>query len=142
MARPIKSIANEQLTALMRMKPSLSDTAAFFMVSEDTIERHIAREFEMSFAEFREAHMVECRHELIRKAYSMALGGDRAMLALCVKNRTRRAYLNQRRHPEACCFYFREFYRLIHWLTDSNNHEPVRYDLCEAQRPRCQSYRS
>ena len=86
MARPSKSIAKEQLTALMRMKPSLSDTAAFFMVSEDTIERHIAREFEMSFAEFREAHMVECRHELIRKAYSMALGGDRAMLALCLKH--------------------------------------------------------
>lgn len=86
MARPVKSIANDQLTALMRMKPSLKDTAAFFGVSEDTIERHISREFEVSFAEFREAHMVECRHELIRKAYSMALGGDRAMLALCLKH--------------------------------------------------------
>jgi len=86
MARPVKSIANDQIKALMRMKPSLKDTATFFGVSEDSIERHIDRQFKMSFAEFREAHMVECRHELIRKAYSMALGGDRAMLALCLKH--------------------------------------------------------
>jgi hypothetical protein len=85
MARPIKSIANDQLAALMRMKPSLRDTAAFFRASEDTIERHILRNFNMGFAEFREAHMVDCRHELIRKAYGMALGGDRAMLSLCLK---------------------------------------------------------
>jgi hypothetical protein len=86
MARPLKNISSQELMALMRMKPSLRDTAAFFGVSEDTIERHVSREYEMSFAEFREAHMVECRHELIRKAYSMALGGDRAMLTLCLKH--------------------------------------------------------
>lgn len=86
MARPLKNISSQALVALMRMKPSLRDTAAFFSVSEDTIERYIAREYEMSFAEFREAHMVECRHELIRKAYNMALSGDRAMLALCLKH--------------------------------------------------------
>ena len=86
MARPAITIENTALIALMRMKPSLADTAAFFQVSEDTIERATEREFGLTFVKFRERHMVHCRHELIRKAYSMALEGDKSMLALCLKH--------------------------------------------------------
>ncbi len=86
MARPRASLNIEQLYQLMRMKPTLADTAAFFEVSEDTIERFIDRKTGLTFKVFREQHMVHCRHSLIRKAYEMALDGDRSMLALCLKH--------------------------------------------------------
>jgi hypothetical protein len=86
MGRPKIDIEKSQLAALMRMKPTLADTATFFDVSEDTIERVIDRECGVSFVQFRDQHMVHCRHELIRKAYSMALEGDKSMLALCLKH--------------------------------------------------------
>jgi AraC-like DNA-binding protein len=86
MSRPKVSIDFQQAESLMRMKPSLADTAAFFHVSEDTIERIIVRECGLSFVKFRERHMVHCRHELIRKAFSMAMEGDKSMLALCLKH--------------------------------------------------------
>ena len=87
MARPKKEISLEQLKALMRLNPTLKDTAAFFECSEDTIERLIKSEFDgLSFAEFREQNLVHTRMTLIRNALKMAEKGNPALMIFCLKN--------------------------------------------------------
>lgn len=76
----------EQLRALMRMKPTLKDTAAFFRCSERTVEQTIRDEFDQTFREFRDENMVETRHMLIRSAIEQGLGGNAALLIFCLKN--------------------------------------------------------
>lgn len=75
-----------QLKALMRLKPTLEDTAAHFEVSTRTIERFIKKNFKLTFVEFRNQNMVHTRHGLIRKAIEKALSGDNTMLIFCLKN--------------------------------------------------------
>lgn len=86
MARPKLSIDTEQLEALMRLKPTLEDTAAFFKCSEDTIERHIKSTQNLSFADFRRQKAVTTRFDLVRTATQKALDGDNCMLIFCLKN--------------------------------------------------------
>ena len=86
MARPKIKIDPGQLEAIMRMKPTLEDTAAFFNCSEDTIEREIKETSGLSFAEFRRQKGVATRFELIRAAQQKALNGDNCMLIFCLKN--------------------------------------------------------
>jgi hypothetical protein len=87
MARPRKEINIEQLKALMRLNPTLKDTAAFFECSEDTIERLIKSEFDgISYAAFREQNMVHTRMTLIRNALKMAEKGNPTMMIFCLKN--------------------------------------------------------
>lgn len=76
----------DKLDALMRLKPSLDDTAAFFKCSDKTIERYIKAHYDLTFVEFRLQRMVHTRHSLIRKALEKALGGDNTMLIFCLKN--------------------------------------------------------
>ncbi len=84
--RPMVQIDLEKLKALMRLKPSLEDTAIFFECSPDTIERTIKREFKLTFAEFREQNMVQTRFALVRTALQKAQKGDNVMLIFCLKN--------------------------------------------------------
>lgn len=86
MMRPRKEIESEKLASMMRWKPTLADTAAFFKCSEDTIERRIKERWGLTFAEFREQNMVQTRFSLIRTAIDKALGGDNVMLIFCLKN--------------------------------------------------------
>ena len=85
-AYPTNIIDKEQLEAYMRMKPSLSDTAAWFKCAERTIERYIREHYNLTFVEFREQNMVHSRHALVREAMKQALGGNTAMLIFCLKN--------------------------------------------------------
>jgi len=84
--RPKRTIEIEQLKALCRLKPTLLDCAAFFEVSDRTIERIIAKYNGMTFVEFREQNMVHTRHTLIRKALDMAMSGNTAMMIFSLKN--------------------------------------------------------
>lgn len=84
--RPPNDIDQEKLKALMRLLPTLADTAAFFECSERTIERHIRKEFDLSFVEFREQNMVHTRLNLRRRAIRKAEEGDNTMLIWCMKN--------------------------------------------------------
>lgn len=86
MARPKVEVDETQLKALMRLKPTLADTAAFFGVSEDTIDRRCKEFSGVSFAEFREQNMVHTRLELQRSALKQANSGNTTMLIFCLKN--------------------------------------------------------
>lgn len=79
-------IDKQKLKALMRLKPTLADAAAFFECSERTIERFIKDEFELTFVDFREQNMVHTRLSIVRKAIEKAEKGDNVMLIFCLKN--------------------------------------------------------
>ena len=93
MGAPRKEIDMDQLAALMRLKPSQEDCAAFFKCSPDTISNRI-KEITISeenptgltFSEFRDQNMVHTRFSLIRKALSKANAGDNVMLIFTLKN--------------------------------------------------------
>lgn len=86
MARPEKVIEEAKLRAILRMKPTLKDVAAFFECSEDLIEKACKKYGSCSFSEFREQNMVHTRFSIIRKAISKAESGDNTMLIFCLKN--------------------------------------------------------
>lgn len=77
---------NAKLKALMRLKPTVEDTAAFFECSPRTVQRYIKDEFNLEFKEFREMYMVHTRLNIIRKAIEKAEKGDNVMLIFCLKN--------------------------------------------------------
>lgn len=85
-AYPIIDIDKEKLSALMRLKPTLADTAAFFKCAERTIERFIREHFDLTFVEFRDQNMVHTRLDLVREALRQAKSGNTAMLIFCLKN--------------------------------------------------------
>jgi len=86
MGRPKKDINFEQLKALMRLKPTLKDAAAFFECHTDTIVNIIKRETDLGFSSFRDQNMVHTRFSLIRKAIQQAENGNTAMMIFCLKN--------------------------------------------------------
>lgn len=86
MSRAPIDIDQTKIKALMRMRPTLADTAAYFECAERTIERYIRTNFDLSFVEFREQNMVHTRLSLVRKAIQKAEGGDNVMLIFCLKN--------------------------------------------------------
>lgn len=86
MTRTLEPIDPDKLKALMRLKPSLADAAAFFDRDTRTIQRHIEQHFGVGFKEFRETHMVHTRLALVRKAIQMGEAGNVAMLIFCLKN--------------------------------------------------------
>jgi len=86
MARPRIVIDDAKLKALMRLCPSLEDTAAFLECSPDTIEKYIKREHGLRFTEFRHQNAVVSRFSLIRTALKQAESGNTAMLIFCLKN--------------------------------------------------------
>lgn len=86
MANTVVPIDPAQFKALMRLKPRIEDTAAFFECSHDTIERYARKTFGMSYASFREQNAVHTRFNLIRTALAEAESGNTAMLIFCLKN--------------------------------------------------------
>lgn len=86
MGRNRIEIDQDQLEAFCRMNPTLKDTAAFFKVSEDTIERRCKEFGYLDFADARQQNMVHTRLKLIRKALSMADSGNTAMMIFALKN--------------------------------------------------------
>jgi hypothetical protein len=84
--RPTKDIELNKIASLLQFTPSLSDTADWFGVSEDTISRRVKEETGLTFAEFREKKRGQIRIKLNQKAVEMALAGDRTLLIFCLKN--------------------------------------------------------
>lgn len=88
MGRPTKMTDEKikQLIAILRIKPTLLDCAAFLDVEPSTIDKWIKRTHGITFSEFREQKMVHTRFNLIRKALTMADQGNVTMLIFCLKN--------------------------------------------------------
>lgn len=86
MAKAVIPIDATKFKALMRLKPTIEDTAAFFECSHDTIERYARKTFKMSYASFREQNAVHTRFSLVRTALQQAQSGNTAMLIFCLKN--------------------------------------------------------
>lgn len=86
MGRKPVEINDGQLKTICKLKPTLKDVANYFECSEDTIERHIRKNHEMTFAEYRAQKMVHTRFDLIQTAIGKALKGDNSMLIFCLKN--------------------------------------------------------
>lgn len=86
MGRKPLDIDPAQLEALMRMKPTQADTAAFFKCHVDTIAKYIREHYDLTFSEFREQNMVHTRFDLVRTAMEKARRGDNVMLIFCLKN--------------------------------------------------------
>lgn len=85
--RPPAQIDLVQYKALMRLNPTLKDTAAFFDVCEDTIIDWLERELgTRDFSGIRDKNMVHTRLMLIRTAVRKAENGDNTMLIFCLKN--------------------------------------------------------
>jgi len=82
----ISSLDLPKLEALMRLKPTLEDTAAFFQCSATTISDTIKKHFGITFREFRDQRMVHTRLALQRKAVQMGESGNVAMLIFTLKN--------------------------------------------------------
>lgn len=75
-----------KMKALMRLSPTLEDTAAFFECSVETIETFVKKHWGLKFPEFREQNAVETRLTLRRTAIQKASKGDNTMLIWCMKN--------------------------------------------------------
>jgi len=86
MGRPRIMIDDPKLRALMRLKPSIADTAAFFECSVATIENYLRDNYDLTFSAFRDQNMVHTRFMLIRTALKKAEKGDNCMLIFCLKN--------------------------------------------------------
>lgn len=84
--KPEIIINEEQLRSLMALRPKSQDVAAFFKCSIDTLERYLRKNFNMTFAEFREENTAGTRFSLSRTAIEKALAGDNVMLIFCLKN--------------------------------------------------------
>lgn len=76
----------EKMKSLMRLKPTLKDTAAFFQCSEDTVQRFVDKHFNITFFEFREQHLVHTRLSIQRKAIQKAEQGSESMIKYCLNN--------------------------------------------------------
>lgn len=85
MARPSIEIDKVKLATLMRLKPSLEDTATFFDCTPRTIERFIKKNYGLSFVDFRHQKMATVRLSLMKKAIEKAEKGDNTMLIFCLK---------------------------------------------------------
>ena len=75
----------EQLKKFCAVMPTKEEAATFFGCSPDTIERR-CKEFEgLTWKEYREKYMVDCRYRLIRRALERSKKSD-VMLIFCLKN--------------------------------------------------------
>jgi AraC-like DNA-binding protein len=81
-----KDLSHDHLKAICRLRPTLADVAAFFDVSEDTIQNR-CKEFEgTTFSVFRTKYMTDTRLTLVRNALKMANAGNSTMMIFCLKN--------------------------------------------------------
>ena len=87
MPNPTKiEIDLDKLNKLLKLKPTLHDTAAFFDCDESTVVRRIKEVYGRTFKQQREIQASHTRHALVQKAVSEALDGNNTMLIFALKN--------------------------------------------------------
>lgn len=75
-----------QLGELMRLNPTLEDTAAFFECGATTVEDTIRKHYDITFREFREQRMVHTRLRLVRNLVNEADKGNITAMIFALKN--------------------------------------------------------
>lgn len=84
--RPKIHVDEEALRRLCQIHATLVECAAFFRVSEDTIERRCKELGYANFAEFRDENRAVGNVSLRRKQWQLAMNGDKTMLIWLGKN--------------------------------------------------------
>lgn len=82
----MSELNHQNLIKLMRFRPTLKETANWFNVSEDTIERRVKKFEKLTFAEFKTKYNLDIKHKLMDKAIDMALAGNATMMIFALKN--------------------------------------------------------
>jgi hypothetical protein len=88
MSRPLLEVDMTELQKLMQFRPTKKDAAAFFNVSEDTIERRIRELEDLTYEEFKEKYSVKRRIARRQKLEEMAMKGNIAALIYLDKKET------------------------------------------------------
>jgi hypothetical protein len=96
MARPRIQINWEDFDKLCVMQATLTEIAAWFECSVDTIERAVKREKKMSFAEYFASKKGRGKISLRRRQYEVAMSGNVSMLIWLGKQ-----YLDQSEKQQA-----------------------------------------
>ena len=78
--RPKLELNSKELKKLCRLQCTLVEIADWFNCSEDTVERRVKEEYDITFAEFFKKHSARGKMSLRRKQMQMALKGDRTLL--------------------------------------------------------------
>jgi hypothetical protein len=76
----------QQLDDLMKLSPTIDDTAHFFRTGKSEIEYLISTKYGLTFSEFRNQRFVHTRNALRKEAINQALGGNTTMLVFAMKN--------------------------------------------------------
>ena len=87
MGRPEVIIDEKALIAACSYKIPLDDCAVICGCSVDSLKRYIRKNYDLTFAQFRDKYTATTRAKLITKAIKMALtDGNTAMMIFCLKN--------------------------------------------------------
>ena len=70
----------EKLNIILRFGGTKKDSAEIMEVSEDTIERRIKKEYDMTFTEYKTQKMAYMRMKILQKQYEVAMRGNVSML--------------------------------------------------------------
>lgn len=84
--RPPIEIDWSKLDICLSLGASLEITAHYLGVSEDTLERKIRAEKNLSFKNYRDEKMSGVKLKMLQKAQTLALDGNITMLIFCLKN--------------------------------------------------------
>lgn len=76
----------QALDAMLQFKPTLKFCAEFLKCSEDTVEKRIRENFDMTFSEYREMKMQNVVLKLKQKAVVLALEGNVPMIKFVLSN--------------------------------------------------------
>lgn len=80
MARPRKEFNWDEFDKLCGIHATQREVADWFEMSEDTVERRIREQFDLSFAEYVKQRQAPGKISLRRKQYEMAMNGNITML--------------------------------------------------------------
>jgi len=90
MAKVVKdgkiNINYEVLDALLQHKITKKFCAEYLGVSEDTLERRLREDFDMTFKEYHALKLQNTSYKLQQQAIKMALKGNAVMMIFCLKN--------------------------------------------------------
>ena len=81
-----KQLDYSALDALLQFKTTKKFCADYLKISEDTIERRLREDHDMTFKEYHELKMGRTAVKLQQEAINQALKGNTTLMIFCLKN--------------------------------------------------------